>query len=113
VYTPKQAAVIGVARMLMLYRSTQMRQQAVSKLVEEGWGGEDAAVIAPSHFDFVQEIAKRFMTLTDYNGKPTPMDAILQLKAFGFKIRFTTNAPGVVDWIGDELLHSNIKFSMP
>jgi hypothetical protein len=26
------------------------------------------------------------MTLTEYNGKPTPMDAILRLRAFGFKI---------------------------
>jgi hypothetical protein len=69
--------------------------------------------MAPCHFDFVQEIAKRFMTLTDYNSKPTPIDAILQLKAFGFKIWFTTNVLGVVDWISDELLHSNIKFSMP
>lgn len=35
------------------------------------------------------------------------------MKAFGFKIRFDTNADGVVDWIGDELLYSNIRFSMP
>jgi hypothetical protein len=42
--------------------------------------------MAPCHFDFVQEMAKRFMTLTDYDGKPTLMDAILQLKAVGFKI---------------------------
>jgi hypothetical protein len=55
-------------------------------LVEEGWGGEDAAVIALCYFDFVQEMAKQFMTLTDYDGKLTLMDAILQLKAFGFKI---------------------------
>jgi hypothetical protein len=45
----------------------------------------------------VQEIANQFMTLTKYNGKPTPIDSILRLRAFGFKIRFTTNAEGVVD----------------
>jgi uncharacterized C2H2 Zn-finger protein len=113
VYTPKQSAVIAIARMLVLYRSTQMRQQAVDKLVEEGWGGEDAAVMAPSHFEYVQEMANRFMTLTEYNGKPTPVDAILRLRAFGFKIRFTTNADGVIDWMGDTLLYGNIQFSMP
>jgi superfamily II DNA helicase RecQ len=113
VYTPKQSAVIAIARMLVLYRSTQMRQQAVAKLVEEGWGGEDAAVMAPSHFEYVQEMANRFMTLTEYNGKPTPVDAILRLRAFGFKIRFTTNADGVIDWMGDTLLYGNIQFSMP
>lgn len=81
VYTPKQAAVIGVARMLVLYRSTQMHQEAVNKSADEGW----EAVMAPGHFDFVQEMAKRFMTLTDYDGKPTPMDAIFQLKAIGIQ----------------------------
>jgi len=113
VYTPKQSAVIAIARMLVLYRSTQMRQEAVQELIEEGWGAEDAAAMAPSHFDFVQEMAQRFMTLTEYDGKPTPMDTILRLRAFGFKIRFTTNAEGVVDWLGDELLYGNIRFSMP
>jgi len=86
VYTPKQSAVIAIARMLVLYRSTQMRQEAVQELIEEGWGAEDAAAMAPSHFDFVQEMAQRFMTLTEYDGKPTPMDTILRLRAFGFKI---------------------------
>ncbi|EOA85689.1 uncharacterized protein SETTUDRAFT_65393, partial [Exserohilum turcica Et28A] len=54
----------------------------------------------------------RFMALTDYNGQPTPMDAILRLRAFGFKIRYTTNADGVVDWVGDTLLYGQIQFSM-
>jgi hypothetical protein len=75
---------------------------------EEGWGPEDAAAMAPSHHQLVQEMANRFMTLTEYGGKPTPMDAILRLRAFGFKIRFTINAEGVIDWVGDTLLYSNI-----
>jgi hypothetical protein len=58
----------------------------VDKLAEEGWGDEDAAVMAPSYFEYVQEMANRFMTLTEYNGKPTPIDAILRLRAFRFKI---------------------------
>ena len=45
-------------------------------------------------------------------GRPTPMDAILRLRAFGFKIRYTTNAEGVVDWVGDTLLYGQIQFSM-
>lgn len=39
--------------------------------------------MVPSRFHFVPEMAKRFMTLTDDYGKPTPMDVILQLKAVG------------------------------
>ena len=53
--------------------------------------------MAPSHHQLVQEMANRFMTLTAYGGKPTPMDALLRQKAFGFKIQFTTNAKGVIN----------------
>ena len=113
VYTPKQSAVISTSRMLVLYRSTQLRQDRINELVAEGWGSEDAADIAPPHLEFVQDMANRFMTLIEYNGKPTPMDSILRLRAFGFKIRFTTNAEGVIDWIGDTLLYGNIQFNMP
>ncbi|KAF2008293.1 hypothetical protein BU24DRAFT_323083, partial [Aaosphaeria arxii CBS 175.79] len=58
-------------------------------------------------------MVNRFMTLTQYGGEPTPMDAIQRLKAFGMSIRFNTNAEGVVDWIGDTLSYGNIRFSMP
>jgi hypothetical protein len=112
-YTPKQSAVVTTSCMLVLYRSTQMRQEQVDKLTAEGWGLEDAADMAPPHLQFVQEMASRFMTLTEYNGKLTLMDSILRLRAFGFKIRFTTNVEGVVDWVGDTLLYSNVQFSMP
>jgi hypothetical protein len=37
------------------------------------------------------------MTLTKYNGKLTLIDSILRLRAFRFKIQFTTNAEGVVN----------------
>jgi hypothetical protein len=53
--------------------------------------------MAPPHLQFVQEMASRFITLTKYNGKPTPIDSILRLRAFRFKIQFTTNVEGVVN----------------
>ena len=87
IYTPKLSAVIGTSRMLVLYRSTQVRQEKMDELREkEGWGLEDAAAIAPSYHQLVQEMANRFMTLTAYGGKLTPIDALLRQKAFSFKI---------------------------
>jgi hypothetical protein len=100
VYTPKQSAMVSTSRMLVLYQSTKMRQQEVEKWKAQGFGAEDAAAMALGHHTFVQEMSHRFMTLAEYGGKPTPMDAILRLRAFGFKIRFTSNAEGVIDWIG-------------
>jgi hypothetical protein len=49
----------------------------------------------------------------EYNGKPTPMYSILWLRAFGFKVRSTTNVEGVVDWDEDILLYGNVQFGMP
>jgi superfamily II DNA helicase RecQ len=113
VYTPKQAAIVGVSRMLVLYRSTQLRKQRIAELRAEGGNYKAAADTAPGHFHFVREMANQFMTLTSYDGEPTPMDSIQRLKAYGMKIRFTTNAEGVVDWVDDTLLYSDIRFSMP
>lgn len=112
-YTPKQAAVVNITRMLVLYQSTQMRKSEVAKLEAEGWGRKDAEDMAPSHFYFVKNMANRFMTLTNYSGEPTPIDAIQRLKAYGMKIRFSTSAEGVIDWVDDTLLYGNIRFSMP
>jgi hypothetical protein len=63
-----------------------MRQEQVDKLAGKGWGLEDAADMALPYLEFVQDMARCFMTLTEYNGKLTLLDSILQLRAFGFKI---------------------------
>ena len=99
--------------MLVLYRSTQLRKQRIAELREKGWNRKAASYTAPSHFHFVREMANRFMTLTSYGGEPTPMDSIQRLKAYGMKIRFTTNVEGVVDWVDNTLLYGDIWFSMP
>lgn len=112
IYTPRQAAVVNVSRMLVLYRSTQLRKDSI-RVREKGWGCKDAQDMASSHYHFVKEMANRFMTLTSYGGEPTPIDAIQRLKAYGMKIRYTTNAEGVADWVDNTLLYGNIQFSMP
>ncbi|KAI1676246.1 Superfamily II DNA helicase [Pyrenophora tritici-repentis] len=111
-YTPKQSAIVSISRMLVLYQAHRERNAQIDKLVAGGYSEETASNMAVTHFELVQDMCHRFMALTDYNGRPTPMDAILRLRAFGFKIRYTTNAEGVVDWVGDTLLYGQIQFSM-
>ncbi|PVI04179.1 hypothetical protein DM02DRAFT_519194, partial [Periconia macrospinosa] len=96
-YTPKQAAVVNVSRMLVLYGAMQMRTLEIAQLEAEGLDRDKAEEKAPSHFHLVQNMTNRFMTLTSYNGQPTPIDAILRLKAYGIKIQFQTSAEGVID----------------
>ena len=52
------------------------------------------------------------MTIVAYDGRPSPMDSILRLRAYGKAIRANTNADGVVDWHGDALLIGHIRFEM-
>ena len=42
----------------------------------------------------------------------SPMHSVLRLRAYGKAIRANTNADGVVDWHGDELLLGHVQFSM-
>ena len=114
VYTPTISAIVTVAKMLVLYRATERRKERVAELVsKEGFAKEDAEDLAPGHFDLVKEMANEFMTLTRYSGKPSPIDWLLRLRTYGMKIRFNTNADGVIEWTGDRLLYGHIQFTMP
>jgi hypothetical protein len=113
VYTPIISAIVTVAKMLVLYRARKARKERMADIMEkEGFGKEDAEDQAPGHFELVKEMADGFMTLTRYGGKPTPIDWLLRLRTYGIKVRFNTNADGVVEWVGDTLLYGHIKFTM-
>ncbi|KAJ1673709.1 hypothetical protein EV182_004712, partial [Spiromyces aspiralis] len=113
VYTPVLSAIVTVARMLVLYQAKRARDEEV-----RNWRqltGESEAKVrdrARSHFDRVREMVQRFMTIVAFNGQPSPMDSVLRLRAYGKAIRANTNADGVVDWHGDELLIGRVQFGM-
>ena len=96
-YTPKQSAVISISRILVLYQAHKKRGKQIAELTAGGYSKERARIVAATHFELVQTICHRFISLTNYNGYPTPIDAILRLRAFGFKIQYTTNAEGVIN----------------
>ncbi|KAL2015345.1 hypothetical protein VTK56DRAFT_5777 [Thermocarpiscus australiensis] len=113
VYTPVLSAIVTVARMLVLYKAKGAREAEVQRRRRAAGESEaEARRRARSHFDRVREMAQRFMTIVAYDGRPSPMDSVLRLRAYGKAIRANTNADGVVDWHGDELLFGHVQFSM-
>ncbi|KAK4170629.1 hypothetical protein QBC36DRAFT_226075, partial [Triangularia setosa] len=112
VYTPRLSAIVTVARMLVLYKAKQERDDEIEQRRAEGETQQEAQQNARSHFDRVREMVQRFMTIVAFDGQPSPMDSILRLRAYGKAIRANTNADGVVDWHGDELLYGHVQFSM-
>ena len=113
VYTPVLSAVVTVARMFVLYKAKRAREAEIRRRrYAAGESEAQARQRARSHFDRVREMVRRFMTIIAYDGRPSPMDSVLRLRAYGKAIRANTNADGVVDWHGDELLLGHVQFSM-
>ena len=79
---------------------------------KEGFSKEDTDKQILSHFNLVKEIANKFIILINYKNNPSLMDWLLQLYIYKIKIRFTTNANSIVEWIKNILLYRHIKFSI-
>lgn len=113
VYTPRLSAIVTVARMLVLYKAVQDRRIYIKQRRQTtGESEQEASRKAQNHFNRVKGMVQKFMTIIAYDGQPSPMDSILRLRAYGRAIRANTNADGVVDWHGDELLYGHVQFTM-
>ncbi len=112
-YTPILSAVIKIARMLVLQQAYEIRQDWIRQCIQEhGPDRQRAEELAPSHYQLVHEMSDRFMTVISGDGQPTPMDWMFDTRTYGLKIRYTSSAEGVIEWIGDRICYSTIELSM-
>ena len=95
-YTPILSAVVTITRGLVVYRAWLTHQNAIQADMEGGIEEREARERAPSIFKEVKEMVQRFMTLTMFNGMPSPMDRVLHIRTYGMKIRFSTKGEGRV-----------------
>jgi superfamily II DNA helicase RecQ len=114
VYTPILSAITTVARMLVVFQAHRRRMREVQRFQgpDHGYSEEDARRRAPSHYSLVQEMVQRFMTLTTFNGQPSPMNFIFKLRTYGMTIRMNTPADGAISWDGDQINCGGIHFRM-
>jgi superfamily II DNA helicase RecQ len=112
-YTTTLSGLVTVAKMLVLYSAVQARKQEVAELRKTaGWAQQDAEDIATAHVELVQQCVKKYMTLPEYGGKPTPMEWVLRLRAYGKAANKETNSVGHVQWVGDTILYGYVRYSM-
>jgi superfamily II DNA helicase RecQ len=111
-YTPKLSAVVTVLRALVVYQAWQERQADVQQRIESGVEEREAKEQARATIEGVRESVRQFMTLTEYGGRVTPMNHILQQRTYGMAIRNTTKAPPRIGWQGDTVSIDKIKFSV-
>ena len=77
-YTPKLSAVVKLARIMV-----------VLETYDSVPNPEEAAMVK-----LVGQKVERYMMMT----KPTPMKWIFMIRTYGMKIRYSTTAPGTVQW---------------
>lgn len=111
-YTPILSAVVTVMRSLVVYQAWLTHKQEVQDLIDIGSEEREAQAKAPSIFEEVKDMVQRFMTLTTFNGMPSPMDRILHMRTYGMKIRYTTKGEARVTWKGEEICIDKVSFTM-
>ena len=113
IYTPILSAIITISRSMVVYKAYDSRNATVKRLMRAELMSEaKARQVAPSIFDRVQEMSNKFMMLADKDHKPTPMDWMLHIRTLGMRIRYTTNAPGTVEWQGNEITIGQASFRL-
>lgn len=111
-YTPIISAIVTVARMLVIYQAKCVRHHQVQQLREDGQSADEADEQATSHFELVQGMVQRFMTMVEWGGKPSPMSFLLSLRTYGFTIRFNTPGENMISWQKEEIQCGGIRFTM-
>lgn len=113
-YTPILSAMITVAKALVVYKAFQERQDEIRRLRKRGYREEEAKAEAPAVVEGVREMVRKFMTLTEYGGNPSPTNWMLRLRTYGMTIRYNTAEDGKIRWNGNgnEISFGRISFTM-
>ncbi|KAG9511453.1 hypothetical protein KCV07_g10152, partial [Aureobasidium melanogenum] len=113
IYTPILSAMITISRSMVVYKAYDNRNAIVKRIMRaESMSEAQARQAAPSIFDQVQEMSNKFVMLADKDHKPTPIDWMLHIRTLGMRIRYTTNAPGTVEWQGNEITIGQASFRL-
>lgn len=128
-YTPILSAIVKLARLMVLLKAHELREWSIKRWKEkkmkemiqerESQTREErmsenemerrsqvhAIENAASNVESVQKMMRRFIVLIGNEGKPSPMDWILDTRTYGLHIRYNTAADGTIGWRGDTILY--------
>jgi hypothetical protein len=111
-YTPKYSAVIKLARLMVVQEAYERRREAIEQYENRGLSAKQAREKASSHYVLTRGLVSAFMTMAHDGKDPKPMQWLYRSWSYGFKIRYTTTAEGMIQWIGDDVLYPKIRFSI-
>jgi hypothetical protein len=87
-YTPTLAAMIISMRAIIIRRAWRKRMDYMEQQVSNGVDHDVAERDAPVIHQLVQQDVAKFMTMTEYGGKPHPIQTIHTQRMYGLKIRW-------------------------
>jgi len=96
------SALITTSKALVVYYAYCQREEAMP-------AGADAA---PLTSELVNDMAERFLMLSDFQHGPTPMNRLLRLRALARAESSRRNADGVLSWSGERLLIDQQSFTL-
>ena len=97
-YTGFYSAVITVGKMLVLLQS------------KAEIGAQEGST--EGLFSVVRQKVHRFLTRVHPSTLPTPIDWILETRAYGMKIQYDSAMPGLINWQGSTITFRQSTFSM-
>ncbi len=100
-YPPIMSKVIKMSRFMVI-------QQAYQQVDEDHEDREYNEDDEPDLLRYITRMTDAFMI----RGSQCSMQWILDRRAYGMKIHYTSTAEGHVDWVGDQIRYKGIEFSM-
>jgi hypothetical protein len=105
-YTGILSAAINISRLLALQQSYEECRQVLNA------GTPEEKEIAPGLFDSVRSKVLRYLTITSANTKPSPIDWIFEVRAYGMAINRTTSLAADLQWNGEQVRFHKTSFTM-
>jgi len=101
-YSQTLSAVITTSRALVVHYAKFLHEDAHRR--EE----ENVSTV----FELVKDMARRFMTLTEFDGMPSPLNRMLHMRTYAYAKAKDTMAAGRVSWDRDRLLIDKQSFTL-
>jgi hypothetical protein len=110
-YTPKYSGIIKLARLMVIEEAYQQRQETCVHIRERypNASDEEVELQAGSYLLRVRQMCEKFMTIAR-SSDPSPIEWIFRSRSYGLKIRYTTAAPGSIQWSGHIVACGKVRF---
>lgn len=96
------SALITTSKALVVHYANFVREGALQREEEK----------PPTAFELVKDMVRRFMTLTEFNGEPSPMNRMLHMRTYAYAKAKETMSAGRVSWDRDRLLIDKQSFTL-